>query len=153
MQAAPVPQAPQQEELPVGQTVGCRRPHSHVVPVGQRMGCRRHSATWCQRGRQTSCRKDHSHMAPAGQTMGGRKHHSHMARSHMMPDRHLCASQLLSHHGMQAPTRQRDVAPAAPDSDFDEPAQSVPQTSSEESSPGTTCAVHSLAACSWIAEP
>ena len=60
---------------------------------------------------------------PQAQTMRYRIHHSHM-----MPNRQLCASQLLSHHGMQA--QLRDLAPADPDSDFDEPASSVPQTSS-----------------------
>ena len=93
LQAAPVPQAPQQEEVPAGQIMGCKRKYSHMVPASETMGCR--------------------------------KHHNHV-----VPNRQLCASQLLSHHGMQAPTRQRDVAPADPDSDFDEPAPSVPQTSS-----------------------
>lgn len=48
----------------------------------------------------------------------------------MMLDRQLCATKLLSHHGVQAAAQHRDVAPADPDSDFDEPAPSVPQTSS-----------------------
>ena len=88
-----MPQAPQQEELPAGQPMGCTRHYSHMVPAGQTMGCRQHN-------------------------------------SHMVPDWQLCASKLLSRLGMQAPAQQRESAPADPDSDFDEPAPSVPQASS-----------------------
>ena len=38
--------------------------------------------------------------------------------------------QALSHHMMQVPAQHQEVAPADPDSDFEEPAPSVPQMSS-----------------------
>ncbi len=68
--------------------------------------------------------------ATAGRAAGGAATGCGTHHSRMMPDRQLCATKLLSHHGMQAAAQHRDVAPADPDSDFDEPAPSVPQTSS-----------------------